>query len=130
MCAGEASAFIGGENEPSAVKMLLASLVACDINLIVNRASVLGVGIKSLTVEATGHFNVQRYLGVSSAPGPGYDRIAHTVRLEAPGATRKQLAELQHTCEHASPVADTLRQSVALTLEFNQSANPAVRPAI
>ena len=118
---GEASAFMGGENEPSAMKMLLACLAACDIDLVVNRASLLGVEIKSLTVEATGHFNVQRYLGVTSAPGSGYDRIAYTVRLEAPGATREQLAELQHACEHASPVADTLRQSVGLTLEFNQS---------
>ena len=118
---GETSILIGGGGQPSAMRMLLASLAACDVDLVANRASLLGIEIESITVEARGHFNVQRYLGVTSAPGPGYDNIVYTVRLKTKGATMDQLTELREACEQASPVADTLRRSVALSLEFNGS---------
>jgi hypothetical protein len=42
------------------MNMLLRSMAACDVDLIANRASLLGVEIESLSVEARGHFNVQR----------------------------------------------------------------------
>jgi uncharacterized OsmC-like protein len=118
---GEAHVFFGGDGEPNAMKMLLASLAACDVDLVANRASLLGVQIESLTVEATGHFNVVRYLGLDGPEGPGYDQIAYTVRLKTAGATSDQLAELRRACERASPVGDTLRRSVALSLEFDGS---------
>ena len=102
---GEAPVFFGGDGD----------------DLVANRASLLGVKIESLTVEATGHFNVLRYLGLDAPDGPGYDRIAYTVRLKTQGATSEQLAELRRACEQASPVGDTLRRSVALSLEFDGS---------
>ena len=102
---GEAPVFFGGDGD----------------DLVANRASLLGVKIESLTVEATGHFNVLRYLGLDAPDGPGYDRIASTVRLKTRGATSEQLAELRRACEQASPVGDTLRRSVALSLEFDGS---------
>ena len=103
------------------MKLLLASLVACDVDLVVSRAALLGVEIESLMVEATGHFNVRRYLGLDAAAGPGYERIAYTVRLKTRGGTSVQLAELRRTCEHASPVGDTLQRQVALSLRFDAS---------
>jgi uncharacterized OsmC-like protein len=118
---GEAPVFMGGDGEPSAMKMVLASLAACDVDLVANRAALLGVEIESLTVEATGHFNVRRYLGLDAASGPGYDRIAYTVRLKTAGGTPEKLAELRRACEQASPVGDTLRRQVALSLRFDAS---------
>ena len=55
--------------------------------------------IDSLIVEATGHFNVRRYLGFDAAAGPGYERIAYVVRLKTRGGTLGQLAELHQACE-------------------------------
>jgi uncharacterized OsmC-like protein len=118
---GEAPVFMGGDGEPSAMKMVLASLAACDVDLVANRAALLGVEIESLSVEATGHFNVQRYLGLDAASGPGYDRIAYTVRLKAAGGTPEKLAELRRACEQASPVGDTLKRHVAISLRFDAS---------
>jgi uncharacterized OsmC-like protein len=118
---GEAPVFVGGKGEPSAMKMLLASLAACVVDLLASRASLLGVEIESLTVEATGHFNVLRYLGLDAVDGPGYDRIAYTVRLKTRGTTAERLAELRRACEQASPVGDSLRRSIVLSLEFNGS---------
>ena len=118
---GEPALSVGGADGPSAMKLLLASLVACDVDLVVSRAALLGVEIESLMVEATGHFNVRRYLGLDAAAGPGYERIAYTVRLKTRGGTSVQLAELRRTCEHASPVGDTLQRQVALSLRFDAS---------
>lgn len=118
---GEAPVFVGGPGGPSAMKMVLASLAACDVDLVVNRAALLGVEIESLTVEATGHFNVRRYLGLDATAGPGYERIAYSIRLKTRGGTSAQLAELHRACEQASPVGDTLQRPVALSLRFDAS---------
>ena len=118
---GGASVFMGGDGEPSAMRMLLMALAACDVDLIAYRAALLGVEIQSLTVEARGHFNVQRYLGLEAPSGPGYDRVEYTVHLKTNGATSGQLAELHRACEEASPVGDTLKRSVALNVEFEAS---------
>lgn len=118
---GGPTVLIGGDEQPSAMRMLLMSLAACDVDLIANRASLLGIEIDSLTVEATGHFNVQRYLGLEASHGPGYQRVAYTVRLKTKGATSEQLAELRRACEQASPVGDTLQRSVELSLMFEAS---------
>lgn len=118
---GEAPVSVGGTDGPSAMKMVLASLAACDVDLVVNRAALLGVEIESLTVEATGHFNVGRYLGLDDAPGPGYERIAYTIRLKTRRGTPEQLADLRRACERASPVGDTLQRPVALRMRFEAS---------
>lgn len=116
---GEAPIFVGGTGEPSAMKLVLASLAACDVDLVANRAALLGVEIESLIVEATGHFNLRRYLGLDSTAGSGYERIAYVVRLKTRGGTPDQIAELRRACEQASPVGDTLQRQVALTLRFD-----------
>jgi hypothetical protein len=72
-------------------------------------------------VEATGHFNVRRYLGFDAPAGPGYERIAYVVRLKTRGGTPAQLAELHRACEQASPVGDTLKRPVAISLRFDAS---------
>jgi uncharacterized OsmC-like protein len=110
---------IGGNEAPSAMRMLLMSMAACDVDLIANRASLMGVEIEDLSVEARGHFNVQRYLGLEAAHGPGYERVSYTVRLKTRNATPEQLAELKRACEEASPVGDTLQRNVVLDVEFD-----------
>ena len=86
-----------------------------------NRAALLGIEIESFVVEAKGHFNVQRYLGLDAPHGPGYDRIAYAVRLKTRGATPQQLAELRRACEQGSPVGDTPVRSVTISLDFEGS---------
>lgn len=114
---GERPIGVGGEGEPSAMKLILAALAACDVDLIATRASLLGIELGELSVSATGHFNVRRYLGLDGAD-PGYERIAYSVRLKAPTATEEQLAALREACERDSPVASTLRSNVDLSFAF------------
>jgi uncharacterized OsmC-like protein len=96
-------------------------MAACDVDLIANRASLMGLEIDDLSVEARGHYNVQRYLGLASPAGPGYERVSYTVRLKARNATPEQLAELRQACADASPVGDTLQRNVPVDFEFEAS---------
>ncbi|MGH2603650.1 MAG: hypothetical protein ACRDJ9_30225 [Dehalococcoidia bacterium] len=72
-------------------------------------------------MEAHGHFNVQRYLGLEAAHGPGYDRIGYAVRVKTRNATPQQIGQLKRACEDASPVGDTLQRRVPLMMDFDGS---------
>ena len=118
---GDKVAHLGGDDDFNAMQMVLAALAACDVDLVAMHASFLGIPIESLSVEATGHFNVRSYLGLEGAPGSGYDHIAYTVRIVAPGATPEQIAYLAERCERSSPVGDSLARAIPLTLAFEAS---------
>jgi uncharacterized OsmC-like protein len=109
---------IGGRGEFNAMQTLLAALAACDVDLIALHAALLGVEVKDLRVEATGHFNVQAYLGLD-APGSGYTGISYKVMLNAPDASDEQIRLLRERIERSSPVGDSLARSIPLTIEFS-----------
>lgn len=109
---------LGGRGEFNPMQMLLATLAACDVDLIAVHASLLGLKIESLSVEATGHFNLQSYLGLEEAPTSAYDAISYVVNLSVPGATPEQLAYLHERCKRSSPVRDSLARAIPLKLEF------------
>lgn len=110
--------YIGGEGYLNPMRMLLACFAACDVDVIAMHASFLGLKIENLTIEASGHFNVQSYLGLEDTPGSGYDEIAYTVRIDAPDITQQQIDYLIERCELSSPVGDTFERVVAMKLEF------------
>ncbi len=108
---------MGGDDEPSAMWMFLASLAACDVEVVATHASLLGLKIESLEIEAEGHFDIRRLLGLDG-PRPGYDRVTYTVKLRAPGATEEQIARLRAMCEEASPVGDSFARAIPLELKI------------
>jgi len=110
--------YLGGDNNLNPMKMLLACFAACDVDVIAMYASFLGLKIESLSIEASGHFNVQSYIGIEDTPGSGYDEIAYTINLNAPEATQEQIDFLIERCELSSPVVDTLGRVVPMKLEF------------
>lgn len=110
--------YLGGEGYLNPMKMLLACFAACDVDVIAMHASFLGLKIESLSIEATGHFNVQSYLGIKDTPGSGYDVISYTIRIEAPDVTQEQIDYLIERCELSSPVGDTFERAVPMKLEF------------
>ena len=113
---------IGGRGEFNSMQMLLATLAACDVDLIAMHASFLGLNIESLSVEATGHFNLRSYLGSEDAPPSAYDTISYVVRLSVPDATPEQIAYLRERCERSSPVRDSLARAIPLKMEFKANS--------
>lgn len=114
---GDVFSEIGGDGNLNAMQTLLASLAACDIDLVATHAALIGLTIKELWIEASGHFNSRAYYGIEGASGPGYNSISYTIHLKAPGATPKQIKYLKDRCERSSPVGDSLSKSIPLTLE-------------
>ena len=110
--------YLGGDDELNPMQMFLATLAACDVDLIAMHASFLGLKIESLSVEVAGHFNVQAYLGLEGTASSGYDGISYTVRLSAPDATPEQIAHLRERCERSSPVGDSIARAIPLKLDF------------
>ena len=110
--------YIGGDDELNPMQMLLASLAACDVDLLATHASLMGLKIETLSVEASGHFNVRSYLGLPDAPGSGYDSIAYTIRVRVPDATPEQLEQLRKQVEYGSPVGDSLTRRVRLQMQL------------
>ncbi|HAL55216.1 MAG TPA: hypothetical protein DCP63_01740 [Bacteroidetes bacterium] len=109
---------LGGPGEFDSMQMLLATLAACDIDVIALHASFLGLRIESLSVEATGHFNLRSYLGLENGPTSAYDTISYTVNISLPSATAEQIAFLRKRCERSSPVRDSLASAIPLKMEF------------
>ena len=113
--------YMGGDDDPSAMGMLLRALAACDVEVVVTRATLLGIEIEDLTIEAKGHFNVARYLGVDASAGAGFQRVSYTVKLKTKsGVSREQIADLRAALE-ASPVGDTFARNVSVSFEFDVS---------
>jgi len=115
---GDKQTTIGGRNHLNAMQTLLASFIACDIDVVAMNASFLGIKIENLVIEASGFFNVQSYIGAAATPGSGYKEIEYKVRLKAQGITEEQVKQLIEKCEKASPVGDSLSRPVPLKLEF------------
>jgi len=109
---------VGGPGNFDAMQLLLASLIACDVDLIAVHAAFLGLKIENLSIEVTGHFNLQAYLDLPAASGSGYDAVSSIVRLSIPGATPEQVAYLKARCERSSPIGDSLSRAIPLRLEF------------
>ena len=115
---GGPTVFMGGDEDPGAMGMLLRALAACDIEVIVTRASIVGLRLDALAIEVKGSFNVAPYLGLASAEGAGYERISFVVHMRAPDATPEQVEEIR-TALAASPVGDTLSRRVPVTFELD-----------
>lgn len=112
---------LGGDDEFSAMQAIVGALAACDIEVVATHATLLGLEINELHVEASGHFNVASLFGVESATDAAYGSISYKIVLDAPGASQDQLDRLKEACERSSPVGDSLRKAIPLTLEFEST---------
>ena len=102
------------------MQILLGSLAACLADVIATHASLMGIRIESLDVEASGHFDVLAYFGIDEQHGSGYQEVTCTVRLSAPSATPDQLLVLHDHARRFSPVGNSLERQVPVNLVFTE----------
>ena len=108
---------LGGEGRLNPMQALLASLAACEVDVIATHAALIGLEIEELELEATGHFDLRSYLGLDDAPGSGFEEVTYRARLRAPKASAGQLDHLRQRCERSSPVGDTLVRPVPVRMQ-------------
>ena len=110
--------YLGGEDDFSPMSVTLASLLACEIDVIAQYATLRGIELEKVTIEGLGEFNVARFMNVADNPSPGFQKIKYKVKIKARNASPEQLRDLVALCEEVSPVGDTLSKPVPITLEF------------
>lgn len=112
--------YIGGDHDPGAMGMLLRALAACDIEVIVTRATLMGIEIQDLSIEVKGFFNVAPYLDIETPEGAGYQLASMEVQMRTKGTppTPDQIDGLRAALQD-SPVGDTLRRHVPVTIDLN-----------
>ena len=114
---GENVTYLGGVKELNPMQMLLAALAACNVELIILNASILGIDVESLSIEANGHYDLRSYFGLDKS-GSGYDVISYTVWLKAPGITNAQIDYLLERCEKSYPFGDSLARKIPMNFEI------------
>lgn len=115
--------YLGGDDDFSAMQAVVGCLAACDVEVVATHAALLGLEINELRTEASGHFNIASLLGIESPTDAAYESISYKVVIDAPDATAEQIAHLKKACELSSPVGDSLRKAIPLTLEFEARSN-------
>lgn len=115
---GRTGFHLGGDDDLSAMQAIAGALAACDVEVVATHAALIGLEISALHVEVKGHFNVAPLLGVESPTDAAYESISYTVVVDAPGASPDQMDQLAQACERFSPVGDSLRKAIPLTLVF------------
>jgi uncharacterized OsmC-like protein len=126
---GQASMHLGGDGELNPMQALLGPLAACDVDLVAMHASLPGIEITELWVEASGRLHVARYLGLDSEQPPGYQHIEYAVQLRVRAASEDQIAGLRDLRETRSPVGDSLTRPVPATLNLDVSIGVPVTSA-
>lgn len=119
---GRTGFHLGGDDDLSAMQAILGALAACDVEVIATHATLIGLEISELHVEAKGHFNVASLLGVESPTDAAYESISYTVVINAPDASQDQMERLEQACQRFSPVGDSLRKAIPLALEFEHTS--------
>ena len=115
---GRKSFSLGGDDDFSAMQAVLGALAACDVEVVATHATLIGLEIQDLRVEATGNFNIASLLGIDSPTDAAYEQISYKVILGAPDASQEQIEVLRRACEQASPVGDSLRKAIPLRFEL------------
>jgi uncharacterized OsmC-like protein len=115
---GDKEIFVGGENDFGAMSVALASLLACEVDLLATVATERGLELENLSIEGTGDFNYAKYVSGGKGPEPGFRKIEYTLRIKSKNATKTQLQELAKLCETSSPVGDTFSRSVPISMKL------------
>jgi len=114
---GDRKMVIGGPGNVNAVGALLGSLGACDIDVILMHAALMGLAVEEVRIEVSGKFNTAGFYGAANE-GSGYEYVDSKIFIKAPGITPKQVAYLKEQCERHSPVGDTLVRAIPTKLSI------------
>lgn len=108
----------GGGSAPSPGWFLRAAQASCEATVIAMRAAELGITLQRLEVVVDSQSDDRGLLGISpSVPaGPLSSRIL--VRIAAGDVPPEVLAELLEYADKHSPVTDTIRRAVPVTVEI------------
>ncbi|MGV2952788.1 OsmC family protein [Glutamicibacter sp. AGC46] len=112
MKSDEPPALLGDDTDVSPSEYVLQALAACYTASLAMKAADAGITLRAFNVQVEGDFDVASFLEIAPEEHPGASQIRINVDIDAPEASREQLAELVAVVERRSPIRDTLARPV------------------
>lgn len=107
----------GADAAANPVEQLLGALGNCLAVGYAANATVLGIGIRDLSIDLEGDLNLHTFLGLDPSGHAGYQAIRASVNIDS-DATPDQLAQLHEQVVGTSPVGHTLNRPVPVNIEL------------
>lgn len=106
---------LGHNNAPAAVETLIAAVGSCITGGWATFGAAMGIKVERLEIKLQGDIDLQGFMGLGEGVRPGLEQIHGTVYVKST-ASDEQLLQLKETAEKMSPVVDSLRVPVQLTM--------------
>ena len=113
----EPPVLLGTNAAPNGVETVLAALSKCLTVSFIYPAAAQGIKVESLEYTMEGDVDLHGFLHLSDKVRPGFQNIRVTARVKA-NAPRAKIQELLAYATTVSPVLDTLRNPVPVTVEL------------
>ena len=113
----EPPALLGTNAAPNAVEAVLHALSSCMTVSFIYPAAAHGIKVESLEYTMEGDVDLHGFLHLSDTIRPGFQNIRVKARVKA-DAPRAKIQELLEYAMKTSPVMDTLRNPVPVTVEL------------
>jgi uncharacterized OsmC-like protein len=104
---------LGGTNlGANPVEYVLAALGACQEIVVKAYASVLGIEVKKVEVEARGDLDLKGFFNVDSSVRPGFTGVEFVTTIHTEEQDEEKLAQLKHLSDDRCPVLDIIKNKV------------------
>ncbi|MCI4340434.1 MAG: OsmC family protein [Thermoplasmata archaeon] len=113
----EPPVLLGSNTAPNAVEAVLAALSGCMTVSFIYPAAAMGIKVHSLEYTLEGDVDLHGFLKLSDTTRPGLQNIRITARVKA-DAPRAKIQELLDHATSTSPVLDSLRNPVPVSVEL------------
>lgn len=113
----EPAVLLGTNTAPNAVEAVLKALSSCLTVSFIYPAAAHGVKVESFELTMEGNVDLHGFLKLSDKVRPGLQNIRVTARVKA-DAPRAKIQELLDHAIATSPVMDSLRNPVPVTVEL------------
>ena len=115
----EPAVLLGSNAAPNAVEAVLHALSSCMTVSFIYPAAAQGINVESLEYTMEGDVDLHGFLHLSDRVRPGFQsiRVKANVKADAP---REKIQELLRYATNTSPVMDTLRNPVPVTVELQE----------
>ncbi len=115
----EPAVLLGTNAGPNAVEAVLHALSSCLTVSFIYPAAAQGIKVESLEYTMEGDVDLHGFLHLSDRVRPGFQNIRVKAKVKA-DAPREKVQELLDYATKTSPVMDTLRNPVPVTVELQE----------
>ena len=115
----EPAVLLGQDTAPNAVEAVLHALAGCMTVSFIYPAAAQGIKVESLEYTMDGDVDLHGFLNLSKEIRPGLQGIRVRARVKA-DAPRAKIQELLEYASKTSPVMDTLRNPVPVSVELTE----------